>query len=57
MVSENWLAAFDEHLLKLFGINHVDAGLDDERMLAYTDLEPREAAIVFGEDYGLDPVD
>ena len=57
MVSESWLAAFDEHLLKLFGINHVDAGLDDERMLAYIDLEPREAALVFGEDYGLDPVD
>lgn len=57
MVPESWLVAFGKHLLKLFGINHVDAGLDDERMLAYIDLEPREAALVFGEDYGLDPVD
>ena len=57
MVPESWLATFDKHLLKLFGINHVDAGLDNERMLAYTDLEPREAALVFGEDYGLDLVD
>ena len=57
MVPESWLVAFDKHLLKLFGINHVDAGLDDERMLAYIDLEPREAALVFGEDYGLDAVD
>lgn len=57
MIPESWLAAFDEHLLELFGINHVDAGLDDERMLAYTDLEPREAALVFGENYDLDPLD
>lgn len=57
MISESWIAAFDAHLMKLFGINHLDAGLVDERMLAYTDLEPREAALAFGEEYELDPVD
>lgn len=54
MVPDSWLAAFDEHLLSLFGINHIDAGLDDEQLLRYTDLEPREAALVYGEDYDLD---
>ena len=56
MISDSWLAAFDEHLMKLFGINHIDAGLNDEQLLRYTDLEPREAALVFGEDYDLDPI-
>lgn len=56
MISDSWLSAFNEHLMKFFGINHIDAGLDDEQLLRYTDLEPREAALVFGEDYGLHPI-
>lgn len=56
MISQQWLSSFDEHMLKFFGINHIDAGIDDERLLAYTDLEPREAALVFGEDYDLDRI-
>lgn len=57
MIPETWLTAFDEYLVKFYGINHVDAGLDDELMLGYVDLEPREAALVYGEDYDLHPID
>ena len=56
MIPETWLNTFDEHMMKFFGINHVDAGLDDEQLLRYTDLEPKEAALIFGEDYDLDPI-
>lgn len=56
MVSDSWLASFDHHLMKFFGINHVDAGMDEEVLLRYTDLEPREAALVYGEDYDLDKI-
>lgn len=57
MVPESWLHAFDEHMKAFFGIDHQDAGLSDEELLRYTDLEPKEAALVYGEDYDLDRID
>lgn len=57
MISDSWLSSFDEQLKKFFGIDHKDAGISDEQMLAYVDLEPRDAAIAFGEDYDLDRID
>jgi len=57
MIPDLWLNSFDEHLKKFFGIDHHDAGLSDEHLLRYTDLEPREAALVYGEDYDLDRID
>jgi len=56
MIPESWLENFDRHLKKNFGINHIDAGLSDEDMLRYVDLEPKEAALCFGEDYDLDNI-
>ena len=57
MISDSWLSSFDKQLKKFFGIDHKDAGMSDEQMLAYTDLEPRDAALAFGEDYDLDRID
>lgn len=57
MISETWLAAFDKNLKNFFSIDHKDAGLSDEQLLAYTDLEPRDAALMYGEDYNLDRTD
>lgn len=57
MIPANWLEAFNKHLTTLYGINHKDAGASDEELLRYTDLEPREAAIVYGEDYDIERID
>ena len=57
MISDSWLNSFDHYLKKLFGIDHKDAGISDEQLLAYTDLEPRDAALMYGEDYDLDRID
>lgn len=56
MVPDSWLTSFDYYMVKFFGINHDDAGMDEEDLLRYTDLEPREAALVYGEDYDLDKI-
>ena len=42
---------------ELFAIDHDDAGMSEEVLLRYADLEPREAALQFGEDYDLQRVD
>lgn len=57
MISETWLAAFDKNLKNFFSIDHKEAGLSDEQLLAYTDLEPKDAALMYGEDYDLDRTD
>lgn len=57
MIPDTWLNAFDVHMKKFFAINHKDAGVSDEQLLAYTDLEPRDAALMYGEDYDLERID
>ena len=42
---------------QLFSIDHDDAGMDEEVLSRYADLSPREAALVFGEDYELQRTD
>lgn len=54
MVTDAWLESFDSYLRKFFHITHIDAGMSDADLERYSDLEPREAALVFGEDYDLD---
>lgn len=54
MITDAWLESFDTYLRKFFHITHLDAGMTDADLERYADLEPREAALVFGEDYDLD---
>lgn len=53
-IDTEWLEEFDEAMLGLFAINHSDAGMDEALLVSYYDLEPREAALAFGNDYDLD---
>ncbi|NWF34430.1 hypothetical protein HH110_15430 [Stenotrophomonas sp. SAM-B] len=53
-IDTDWLEEFDEAMLGLFAINHSDAGMDEALLVSYYDLEPREAALAFGNDYDLD---
>lgn len=56
-VDHSWLCRFDDAMKELFAIDHDDAGMSEEVLLRYADLEPREAALQFGEDYDLQRVD
>jgi hypothetical protein len=53
----SWTEQFDQALKKFFAIDHIDAGLDEEQLARYRDLDPQEAALVYGQDYDLDRVD
>lgn len=53
-IDTDWLEEFDEAMLGLFAINHSDAGMDEALLVSYYDLEPREAALAFGNNYDLD---
>lgn len=52
-----WLEQFDQMMLAFYAIDHADAGMDEALLLTYSDLEPREAALVYGEDYDLHLLD
>lgn len=56
-LTPEWTKQFDQQLKALFGIDHIDAGLDDGDLRLYSDLPPRDAALAFGQDYDLDRVD
>lgn len=56
-LNPDWIAQFDQHLKAMFAIDHVDAGLDEAGLARYSDLEPRDAALEFANDYDLDRVD
>jgi len=53
-INATWLRAFDCELRHLFGIDHGDAGMDEQLLRLYADLPPREAALAFGNDYDLE---
>jgi len=56
-IDSAWLEAFDRAMLTFYAIDHADAGMDAAMLLRYCDLAPREAALVYGEDYDLHHVD
>lgn len=56
IIDSVWLKDFDSEIKHLFAIDHIDAGMDDANLLRYSDLSPREAAVQFGDDYGLDRI-
>ncbi|NCT86925.1 hypothetical protein GXB84_06220 [Stenotrophomonas acidaminiphila] len=57
IITATWRDAFNAALQAHFAITIEDAGLSDTELARYADLEPKEAAQQFGEDYGLDRVD
>ncbi len=56
-IDEAWLEEFDQAMLTFYAIDHIDAGMDEPTLLRYCDLAPREAALLYGEDYDLHLVD
>ncbi|HGM5918205.1 TPA: hypothetical protein ACKP5X_000452 [Stenotrophomonas maltophilia] len=52
-----WCTAFNAALQAHFALTIQDAGLTDTELARYADLQPREAALTFGEDHDLDRVD
>jgi len=56
-IDNAWLEEFDRAMLTFYAIDHIDAGMDEPTLLRYYDLSPREAALVYGEDYDLHLVD
>ena len=56
-ITATWRDAFNAALQSHFAITTDDAGLTDTELSRYADLEPKEAALQFGEDYGLDRID
>lgn len=56
-ITATWRDAFNAALQSHFAITIEDAGLSDTELSRYADLEPKAAALQFGEDYDLDRVD
>ena len=56
-LNAQWRTGFNTALQAHFAISTDDAGLTDTELARYADLEPKEAALQFGEDYDLDRVD
>ncbi len=56
-INVQWRNGFNTALQSHFAITINDAGLTDTELARYTDLDPKAAALQFGEDYDLDRVD
>ena len=56
-INAQWRQAFDAALQTHFALSIDDAGLTDTELARYADLQPKEAALTFGEDHDLERVD
>jgi len=56
-IDADWLREFDEAMLCFFAIDHADAGMDERELSWYADLPPSDAALAYGQDFGLCRVD
>lgn len=56
-IEARWLRDFDHYMINFYAIDHVDAGMNPVDLRRYSDLDPREAALVYGQDYDLCRVD
>ncbi len=54
MANDHWRASFDGYVLKLWGLPKASYGMAEDILEEYTDLPPKEAALVFGENHGLE---
>lgn len=55
--THQWRHAFNAALQAHFALTIQDAGLTDTELARYSDLQPKEAALTFGEYHDLDRVD
>lgn len=56
-INAQWRHAFNAALQAHFVLTIQDAGLTDTELSRYSDLQPKEAALTFGEDHDLERVD
>lgn len=56
-INAQWCTASNAALQAHFALTIQDAGLTDTELARYSDLQPKEAALTFGEDHDLDRVD
>ena len=56
-INAQWRNGFNTALQSHYAITINDAGLTDTELARYTELDPKVAALQFGEDYDLDRVD
>lgn len=52
-----WRDCFYAQIKTLFGMTVEDVSMSNTDLEHYMDLEPREAALVYGEENGLDRID
>ena len=57
LIDADWLRKFDETMLRLFAIDHADAGMDERELSWYADLLPEDADLAYGQDFDLCRVD
>ena len=57
IINAQWRNGFNTALQAHFAITIGDAGLSNNELARYNDLDPKAAALQFGEDYDLDRVD
>lgn len=57
LIPELWVTAFSRECQGLWGLTLKDTGLSDEELAEYMDLDPEEAALVWGEDNNLVRID
>ena len=57
MIPLTWRDCFYAQLKTLFGINASDVNMTNADLEHYQDLEPREAALVYGEENDLTRID
>jgi len=56
-INAQWCTAFNAPLQAHFALPIQNAGLTDTELSRYSDLQPKEAALTFGEDHDLERVD
>jgi hypothetical protein len=56
-INAQWCTAFNAALQAHFALPIQNAGLTDTELSRYSDLQPKEAALTFGEDHDLERVD
>ncbi len=54
---DKWLSDFEGFMKQFWGMDSRDAGMDAQQISHYRDLDPKEAALIFGDDYDLDRID
>lgn len=57
MIPLTWRDCFYAQIKTLYGMSIEDVGMSNADLEHYMDLEPREAAMVYGEEHDLTRID